>query len=368
TMTSSSAPKPPPAPKLDDVMLAMDVVDTLRYHQTVVARELGAADYDRALADKVRKIYADQGLAVSSEVVAEAVAALREDRFAYQPPKGGFSTLLAKLYVRRGRWLRVVGGTTLLVVALFVAYQWVWVRPAKQARIDRAQRLEQAWGTFQQSKPADALTAAATRAYEAGKSALAQGDLKHFDTQATALEGLATLPGRLAGLRDQIAATAKEEGARIKAQTLYGDALQALGAGDLRSAAQTVRSLEDMQNLLQQAYTLQIVSRPGIPSGVWRLPPHNPEGRNYYLIVEAVSADGQRLTLPITSEEDQQTQTVSIWGLRVAAEVFEQVRRDKNDDGIIQNSRLGVKRRGYLAPDYAIPTTGGAITHWDDPV
>ena len=47
---------------------------------------------------------------------------------------------------------------------------------------------------------------------------------------------------------------------------------------------------------------------------------------------------------------------ISLESKRVAA--------DKRDDGIIQNNRLGRKERGYLTPNYSVPTTGGAITSW----
>jgi hypothetical protein len=55
---------------------------------------------------------------------------------------------------------------------------------------------------------------------------------------------------------------------------------------------------------------------------------------------------------------------VQKWGLRVDHATFEAVRRDKQDDGIIQNNRFGVKKRGSLKPEYLMPTTGGAITRW----
>jgi hypothetical protein len=44
--------------------------------------------------------------------------------------------------------------------------------------------------------------------------------------------------------------------------------------------------------------------------------------------------------------------------------VFEQIKRDKMSDGIIQQNIFGVKKRGYPTPQYRIPTTGGAITQW----
>ena len=66
----------------------------------------------------------------------------------------------------------------------------------------------------------------------------------------------------------------------------------------------------------------------------------------------------------MTSEEDGKTRTVKQWGLRVKASVFEQVKRDKMDDGIINNNVVGLKKRGYLQPRYLIATTGAAITQW----
>jgi hypothetical protein len=115
---------------------------------------------------------------------------------------------------------------------------------------------------------------------------------------------------------------------------------------------------------LRREYTLRIVSRPGEPTGVWRVPQRNPAGRNYYLVVEPVAPDGRILSLPVTSEEDGRTVTASKWGVRVSEDVALQVQRDKGDDGIVQRNRLGEKRRGSLDVDYLMPVLGGTITRW----
>jgi len=94
------------------------------------------------------------------------------------------------------------------------------------------------------------------------------------------------------------------------------------------------------------------------------MPEHNPNARNYYIIVEAVTADDRTLTLPVRNEEDGRTYNVSKWGLRVDKQLYHQIAADKQDDGIIQNRDFGVKRRGLLAPEYVMPTTGAAITTW----
>ena len=68
---------------LDDVMLAMDVVDTLRHRSQMVERELSQDGRDDALKERLRKIYASQGIDVPDHVIAEGVRALKEDRFVY---------------------------------------------------------------------------------------------------------------------------------------------------------------------------------------------------------------------------------------------------------------------------------------------
>ncbi|MHB1110319.1 MAG: DUF6384 family protein, partial [Devosia sp.] len=98
--TEAAAAKPP----LDDVMLAMDVVDTLRHRQDLVVRELSDEARETQLIEKLRQIYHEQGIEVPDAILREGVAALAESRFAYAPPKQGLGTTLAKLYVGRKKW------------------------------------------------------------------------------------------------------------------------------------------------------------------------------------------------------------------------------------------------------------------------
>ena len=88
------------------------------------------------------------------------------------------------------------------------------------------------------------------------------------------------------------------------------------------------------------------------------------EVRNYYLIVEGITASGSVVTVNIDSEEDQKSDRVKIWGIRVPEHVFNTVAADKRDDQIIQNAIIGQKERGYLDPKFSVETSGGAILDW----
>jgi hypothetical protein len=417
-----------PKVELDQVMLAMDVVDTLRHQQNLVDRELSSDEQDQALIDKVKRMYASQGLEVTDDIIAEGVAALREDRFAYRPPPPRGPLWLARLYVNRGYWAKLGAALAALVLAVFLIYRFAYVGPEVRGRMraakdmntligqqqdqisvakQRLAHLTQALGNARSKAPQPAEVAERRLATEVGQQlAGAETNLKAFDqlpltptldadsltkqgeavkrrldqranlvreanahldkaeAALTGLSELAVLPQKLASQYSSLQAESRDQAARSQAESLYTDAVAALNQGDVQGALKGSAALQQLQDQVSQEYELRIVSRPGTPSGVWREPPNRPGTRNYYVIVEAVTPKGERLTVPITSEEDGTARNVQQWGMRVDAATFDAVRRDKLDDGIIQNNRFGVKQRGYLKPQYLMPTTGGAITRW----
>jgi hypothetical protein len=304
------------AAPLDDVMLAMDVVDTLRHRDHLVRRELNEKDRERALITRLREIYAGQGIEVPDAVLAEGVNALRENRFVYSPPKPGLSVSLAHLYVERGKWFGRIAGILVALVVAWLAYSWAFVWPEQRA------------------------------------------------AEALRIEMTETLPSRVVTLGEAIAENAQEDSLRADAAELMADVERALAASQPDAAREAVDDLQALHDQMMRAYALTIVSRPGELSGVWRIPDANPNAQNFYLIVEAIAEDGSVLSLPIRSEEDQSIRTVSRFGERVSENVFARVRADKSDDGIIQNARVAIKRRGYREPEYSIPVLGGRITDW----
>ena len=81
--------------KLDDLMVAMDVVDTLRHRDELVKRELDTEGRRARLIKKLREIYTAQGINVTDHLLEEGVRSLEEDRFVYEPPRKTFMVRLA---------------------------------------------------------------------------------------------------------------------------------------------------------------------------------------------------------------------------------------------------------------------------------
>ena len=301
---------------LNDIMLAMDVVDTLRHRQDLVTRELNAEAREKQLLEKLREIYHSQGIEVPDAVLKQGVAALAESRFVYTPPKPSFRTSLAKFYVSRGKWGPAVFAVVLLLLiglgGYFLAY-----KPYQQSQIEAAR-----------------------------------------------IELAETLPAQMDALYQTIFTETKVQQAVVNAEQHVARGKAAAADGDREGALKAIEDLTEIRDQLRQEYSLRVVSREGVRSGFWTFPDINTEATNYYIVVEAVGADGTALTLPILNEENNETEMVSMWGLRVPDTVYQSVEADKRDDGIIQRNIVGIKQYGFLDVDYAIPVLGGALTRW----
>jgi hypothetical protein len=302
--------------KLDDVMIAMDVVDTLRHREDLVRRELNEEGREGELIARLRQIYHDQGIEVPDSVLADGVKALKDSRFVYTPPPASWTRTLLTWWVRRDVYGKRFGIALAAFVVVFGGWHLFVSRPARLAQ-------EQA-----------------------------------------RLEVTEVLPKQLRQAYADVLAVAADDAAKQKAAALLADGEQAIRAGDRAAMSRINTELSALREELTREYTLTIVSRVGESTGVWRRPPHGSQARNYYLIVEPLTSDGHKLSLPIRNEETGAVETVSKFGVRVPEPTFEAVAKDKRDDGIVQKNRFGVKRRGTLAVDYQMPFEGGFITKW----
>lgn len=310
--TTATAEKAP----LDEVMLAMDVVDTLRHRQDLVERELAGDAREKQLIEKLREIYHQQGIEVTDAVLAEGVKALDESRFTYTPPKPSFGVSLARLYVGRKKWGPAALAIGLILVIGLGGYFFAY-KPYQQAQIEGAR-----------------------------------------------LELSEKLPAQMDALYQSIFDETKVQQAVGEAEEMRVRGKAAAAEGNRPGAEQAIASLTGLRDQIRQEYQLRIVNRQDQKTGFWTFPEINTQATNYYVVVEAIGDDGKPLTLPVTNEENGQTENVSIWGVRVPESTYRSVENDKKDDGILQRNVLGLKEYGFLDVDYVMPVLGGAVTRW----
>jgi hypothetical protein len=325
TPSLDAGPEPvPPAPvqsapakpqQLDELMMAMDVVDTLRHQDRLVQAELGQSLRDDELKTRLRELYQSQGLAVTDSILDQGIRALKESRFTYEPPKPGWGLWFAKLWVRR----TVVG---------------TWSAAALAA-------LGLGWGGYYMG-------------FVSPQKAEAERTQQELST---------VLPRELEDTYVGVINLAQSPDAQRQAQALLAEGRFALARKESANVRNILAQLTTMRAQLVLEYKIRIVS--SNPSGIERIPDVNERARNYYVIVQAIGPNDKPVKVPVTSEETGQARTVDVWGVRVSEQQYRAVRRDKQDDGIIQNNEVGEKRRGFLEPEYNnTRVQRGFITEW----
>jgi len=302
--------------KLDELMLAMDVVDTLRHRDVLVERELNEDEREKALIERLRGLYKSQGIEVSDSVLRQGVRAMSENRYAFNPAPPGLARNLAWLWVKRGvvtRWLLGI------LVALGIgggAYQFGVVAPAEQAA--------------QQAR-----------------------------TQLTE-----TLPKALDAALKSVLVEAQTDAARQRATALAAAGKASLERGYVEETRGAIASLDQLAAQLRLEFTLRIRGRPEDQTGFVRENNAAPGGRGYYVVVDAIDLNEQPVMLRVRNEETGNTDVVSRFAVRVPLETFQAIRTDKQRNGILQRTRLAEKRRGFLEPDYLMAAEPGRITQW----
>jgi len=304
------------AAPLDEIMLAMDVVDTLRHRQDLAVRELSTEAKEKQLIEKLRDIYHHQGIEVPDHILREGVAARRECRSVYGPASPGLGSGLARLYVARKGMGKPWGAAIIALGLLGFGYFGVW------------------------------------QPYQNGRAEQARVELSE------------SLPARMDALYQSIFEETKVQQAVVQAEALRSRGKTFAAEGDRAGAEQAIEDLTALRDKLRQEYTLRVVNRSDTQSGFWTIPEINTAATNYYIVVEALDADGNALNLPVLNEENGETEVVSQWGVRVPESVYERVAADKRDDGIIQINEVGRKSDGFLDVEYNMPVLGGAVTRW----
>lgn len=294
--------------KLDDVMLAMDVVDTLRHRTRIVDMELNEQAREEQLVARLKEIYGAQGIEVPDRILKDGVKALAEQRFVYKPPADTFSVKLAKLYISRRKWLPMTVTLAGAIVAAVVAWQVFWELP-----------------------------------------------------RASEWRGM---PNEISRVLAEGQALATDPVVDAQLANLAAEGQRAIANGDRGAAKTQLTSMQEMNEQLAQAYDIRIVSRQGEDTGFFRQSNDNPGVMNYYLVVEAVAPGGRVLSVPIESIEAEKTERVNIWAQRVSEPTFNRVQAEKRSTGMVTDDVLGTKTRGELEPRFVEPVPGGAITEW----
>jgi len=206
-------------------------------------------------------------------------------------------------------------------------------------------------------------------AYDRGLDALSTGDLKVASQSLNEVKSALNLQATYGSIQNRI----NEAVALVKENHPTADTLNTIG--QLRSVAEHNLSIADATGADAATKELEAKAQEAImdlrlvvvtrgKSGVWRYPLDNRTAKNYYLIVNAEQPNGDIVPIQIKSEETGAMSTVKMFGVRVSKSVYEQVKADKLDNGIIEHNVVAHKPRGSFKYEHVLDIQDGRITSW----
>lgn len=278
------------AKAFEEKLLTIDLVDGLRREQERLDLALDNRERMQELREEIRSYYSQAGIVVSDALIDRAIAERQQQRFAFRPPKlGPAGHVAARAWIYRGRVSALVG-----MVAVITLVGNLVGRQFEQRALQEHAEAEQARSS--------ALTCLADSSAMAGP---------------------------------------------VDAATL--DALRSEGAAlDAVNAEAWNREANATCAFFAAALQLRVVSEDGVQSGVWRYYDGNRSARSYYLVVDALSASGTPFAMTFRSAENGREYRQSRFAVRVSEDIYERVREDKLDDGVLQNRAAGAKPANSL--------------------
>lgn len=389
---SSSPTAPQSVPEL---LRILDVASALRRERERAVAELDLPATKAALRERLRAAATESGDPVTDAEIDAAIEQYYGTRHAFEEPAPSWRTVLAHLWVRRGRVGLFTAG---LIVSLGLGFALFIADGAPFSAARRAQdRADAAWTRFAAARSdVDALhlesddCANAARIVEEAELARTQSDAVVIDTASAALSSLigrvtaaqareASITARAAEAAARAAAASRAASARVsaafaaigaialdpavrtEASRLFEAATAASAADDVAIVTDSAARLERLQAQLGEEYEIRIVSRPGERSGIDAYFEDEAGKRvsGYYLIVEAITPEGRTLTRSIHDAELDEDRSVRKWGEQVPKAVYDRIADDKRADGVVDDRRFARKQRGRLDEEVLIPGPDG---------
>ena len=268
----------------------MDVASELKRQRAMAEKQLAISEEKQRIKEKILHSTKFTGEQLGDEEIDAAIDHFYRGLYTYSRPVRNIEYYLARLYIIRG-WLATYLILPLATVILCVV--GVDYYTSSQAQKYEATSLRKR----QQN-------------YEVGKA-----------------------------IRDKLLDSGKTQEVRISVEEYFAEIESdcASPLGELDACDASLQSFTALAKQITTQCTIAVVAEPGVKSGIDRYY-YDQQGQRisgYYLIVEARDSKGTLIPYRITDAETGKAVTVSRWGERVSQDVYEQVKRDKLEDGIL---------------------------------
>ena len=341
---SADGQKSPPQITLDEMLRVMDVATELRKQRETLEKEFAIDETRQMLRERLLAATNITGERVSETEVDTAITQYFDTLYTYREPPASFNKTLAHLYVRRGQL------SMSLVVVLALAGVVGYMLHTSAGMFSRAVR-----SSRQAVQQATSVNDPAVRLQDNTKARVSELETSTRE------------------MLDRIRAIAHDAAIPQEIERWLGELDVAKQQHDVTSLTEIRQRTTALLDQLNEAYEVHIVSGPNEKSGIDR-DFEDAQGKRvsgYYVIVEVRGSAGQLLTRPIRNVETGQLERATRWAERVPQAVYDRIKADKKNDGVLDETLFAVKQRGLqneeiklVGPDQQPLSRLGQITKW----
>ena len=307
---------------MNDMLRMMDVASALRRERETAEAQLDLATAKQQLRKRLMATAEAAGEDVKIEEIDAAIDEYFKRQHRYEDPPASWGRFWASVWVMRNKLL-----VALLLVLLLAAIV-----------IGAIVMVNRGGGEPEGGSGDDG-------AARAARSAPTRDGRAYADFETLVAAGLKM---------------AADEDARSRIAAIATDGETAFAANNGVALRTSRRKLDELLERLRAEYEVRIVSRPGQLSGIDRK--FNGRVSGLYLIVEAITPAGKRLTLPIANgEKSGQIFRVKQWGEQVEQRIWDRIVADKKADGVVDENVFARKARGFYRETVVLEDGRGGI-------
>ncbi len=285
---------------LKSILRIMDVASELRRQRELAEGELNLETEKGKIREKIRQTAELTGEDLTEEEINVAIKNFYDGLYRYKEPNKGISYYLAKLYISRGKIFKFLLLPIMLLSAVFFG----------------GDKFKEFQNTRKQTYLSEQIQTLPTEAEKVSNA------IKSVTSDSISIE------------------ETNRELNKIKTAKLLPSKIKAVNEIEA-----SIQNLKQILANLQVEYDVLISTK---KTGVDRYY-SDEQGRRvsgYYIVVNAKDKSGNPIAINILNKETDKQRRVNTWAERVSKDIYDKVRRDKIDNGIIDERLFAKKERG----------------------
>ena len=198
--------------------------------------------------------------------------------------------------------------------------------------------------------------------FNQGKIEEARAGLDQVNQLIQARQNTRELLAGIETLEKQVAPIFKDDEGKERLQKLLAQAKNAAQQGNKDSYTRISNQIAELADFVATPLRMEITIGPNDRTGIERNYKTGP--KRYFVVVHAIDATGTARPIDITDIETKKTTAVTMWAQAITKAGYDAIKKDKLEDGVLDDTNVGNKPSGNYSFKYNMPVLQATLTGW----